>query len=201
MKLLRFVLGCSVVCILLTSCATKQKNLFVLMPDGDGKVGSIVVANKDGSQTLSESRQAVEVNDSHTAPATSFLLEESEIARIFGPALAAQKEFPVWQIFFDRNSTSITKTSQQTLTEIIRAIKNNRSTDIAIAGYTDREGTEQKNYALSLDRAAHIRSILVSRGIDPKFIEINGYGEGMPLIKTEDKIPEPRNRRAEVRVR
>ena len=203
MKLVQFVLGCSIVCIFLTSCAsaTKQKNLFVLMPDADGKVGSITVTNKDGLQTMSNPRQAVEVKDAHTAPTTPFLLQEGEITKVFGAALAAQKEFPVWQLFFDLNTTTLTKGSQGTLKEIIATIKDKKSTDVSIIGHTDRTGTREKNYALSVERAVKIRDILVSQGIDPQFIEVNGYGEEIPLIKTEDEVAEPRNRRAEVKVR
>jgi outer membrane protein OmpA-like peptidoglycan-associated protein len=52
-----------------------------------------------------------------------------------------------------------------------------------------------------MGRAQKIRDILVSHGIDPQYIEVYGLGEDMPLVKTENGVPEPRNRRAEVKVR
>jgi outer membrane protein OmpA-like peptidoglycan-associated protein len=203
MKLFQFVIGCSIVCIFLTSCAsaTKQKNLFVLIPDADGKVGSITVTNKNGSQTMSNPRQAVEVTGTHTAPTTPFLLQEGEITKVFGAALAVQKEYPVWQVFFELNTATLTKNSQETLKEIIATIKDKKSTDVSIIGHTDRVGTQKNNYALSIERAIQVRNILASQSIDPRFIEVNGYGEEIPLIKTEDEVAEPRNRRAEVRIR
>ena len=201
MKLLRLALGLFIGCLLLASCAAKPKNLFVLMPDADGKVGTITVTNKVGTQTLSNLRQATEIKSADTAPTTPFILEESEITKTFGDALAAQKVFPVWQLFFESRSTSLTHESHEALKEIIATIKDRKSTDITVIGHTDRVGTRQKNYALSMGRALKIRDILVSRGIDPQYIEVNALGEDMPLVKTEDGVPEPRNRRAELKVR
>ena len=201
MRLLRLTLVGSVVCILLTSCATKQKSLFVLLPNPDGKPSAIIVTTKDGSQTLSTPRQATVVKGTGTAPALPMPMEEAEITKIFGPALASLKEFPSWRLYFELNSTSLTKSSQEAMKEIIATIKNMKSVDIYIVGHTDRLGTKQKNYTLSVERAARVRTILLSQGVDARSIEINGYGEDMPLIPTEDEVPEPRNRRAEVKVR
>jgi outer membrane protein OmpA-like peptidoglycan-associated protein len=200
MKLLRLALGLFIGCILLTSCALK-KDLFVLMPDADGKVGAITVTNKAGTQTLSNLRQATEIKDPDRAPMKPFVMEESEIKRTFGDALAAQKEFPVWLLFFELRSTALTHESHETLKEIIATINNKKSTDISLIGHTDRVGARQRNYALSVARALKIRDILVSHGIDPQYIGVNGLGEDMPLVKTEDGVSEPRNRRVEVKVR
>jgi outer membrane protein OmpA-like peptidoglycan-associated protein len=201
MKLLQLMLVGFVACVLLTSCAAKQKTLFVLLPNTDGKPSSIIVTNKDGSQTLSEPRQATVVKGTGTAPTAPVAMEEAEIERIFGPALASLKEFPSWRLYFELNSTSLTKASQEAMKEIIATIKKMKSVDIYIVGHTDRLGSRQKNYTLSVERAARVRTILLSQGVDARSIEINGYGEDMPLIPTEDEVPEPRNRRAEVKVR
>ena len=201
MRLLRLMLVGSIACLFLISCATKQKSLFVLLPNPDGKPSSIIVTNKDGSQTLSEPRQATVVNGADTAPTPPVPMEEAEIAQIFGPALAALKEFPSWRLYFELNSASLTKSSQEALKEIIATITNMKSVDVYIVGHTDRLGTRQKNYTLSVERAAKVRNILISHGVDPRSIVINGYGEDMPLVQTEDEVPEPRNRRAEVKVR
>jgi outer membrane protein OmpA-like peptidoglycan-associated protein len=201
MRLLRLMLVGSIVCIFLTSCAAKQKSLFVLLPNPDGKPSSIIVTTKDGSQTLSTPRQATVVIGTSAAPSEPAPMEEGEIAKIFGPALAAQKEFPSWLLYFELNSTSLTRASQEAMKEIIATVKSLKSIDISVVGHTDRLGTRQKNYTLSVERAVKVRNILVSQGVDPRIIQANGYGEDMPLIQTEDEVPEPRNRRAEVKVR
>ena len=42
---------------------------------------------------------------------------------------------------------------------------------------------------------------LASQGIEREFIEASSHGEDNPLIKTDDDVPEPRNRRVEIVVR
>jgi outer membrane protein OmpA-like peptidoglycan-associated protein len=54
---------------------------------------------------------------------------------------------------------------------------------------------------LGLKRAASIKNILVSDGVDPSGIEVVSHGEDNPSIETEDNVAEPRNRRVEITVR
>ena len=70
-----------------------------------------------------------------------------------------------------------------------------------IVGHTDRQGAADANDALSLRRANAIRELLISKGFRAELIDPVGRGEREPLVPTEDDVPEPRNRRAEVFVR
>jgi len=172
------------------------------MPDPDGKVGEIVVSNKEGSQILAKPRHATEVKDANAAPTAPFLLEESKIAEIFGAALAAQPDPPVrYLLYFKMGSTNLTEESERLLVGILETIKARKSTDISVVGHTDRVGSRQLNFGLGTDRAHRIKNVLVSKGVDSSTIEIDSHGEDSPLIKTEDEVPEPRNRRVEVTVR
>ena len=179
-----------------------RKNLFVLMPDPDGKTGGIIVANKGGSQMLAKPREATKVKDANVAPSEPFLMEESEIQEIFGAALAAQPERPVrFLLYFRTGTTDLTEESERALREILETINVRPSPEISIIGHTDRLGQREQNYRLGLDRARRIKEVLISRGVPSAPIEIDSHGEDNPLVKTEDEIPEPRNRRVEVTVR
>jgi outer membrane protein OmpA-like peptidoglycan-associated protein len=185
-----------------TTPTATPKNLFVLMPDPDGRVGEIVVANKGGSQIVAKPRHATEVEDANVAPTAPFLLEESKIAEIFGAALAAQPDPPArYLLYFKTGSTDLTEESEKLLVEILETIEARRSTDISVVGHTDRVGSRQLNFRLGMDRADRIKKILVSKGVDSSIVEVDSHGEDSPLIKTEDEVPEPRNRRVEVTVR
>ncbi|MBA4416678.1 MAG: hypothetical protein C0392_02015 [Syntrophus sp. (in: bacteria)] len=46
-----------------------KKNLFVLIPDIDGKIGTITVGNEQGSQVIAQPGLAAEVKDTATIPA------------------------------------------------------------------------------------------------------------------------------------
>lgn len=178
-----------------------HKSLFVLMPDSDDKVGEIVVSNKGESQIISKAGYATEVKDTNTPPSSPFPLEESEITKIFGEALAAQPEPPLrYLLYFKLGSTDLTKKSEKLLRNIIKTIKNQKSTHISVVGHTDRLGSRQFNSQLGLDRAEWIKKHFISKGIDPSTIDVDSHGEDSPLIKTKDEVAEPRNRRVEVTV-
>jgi len=165
-------------------------------------VGEIVVSNKGGSQILTKPRHATEVQDANVAPTAPFLLEESKIAEIFAAALAAQPDAPArYLLYFKMGSTDLTEESEKLTVEVLETIEARKSIDISIVGHTDRVGSRQLNFRLGMDRAERIKKVLVSKGVDPSIIEVDSHGEDSPLIKTEDEVPEPRNRRVEVTVR
>ena len=54
---------------------------------------------------------------------------------------------------------------------------------------------------LSMDRAKAVAELFVQRGIPRKSITIAGRGSRELLVRTDDQVPEPRNRRVEITVR
>ena len=190
------------VALLLTSCAGTARNLFVLIPDPGGSTGEITVSNKAGAQVITRPNFAAEVKDASTPPGPPQPIDEKEIKRIFGPALAAAPEPPVaFILYFERGSTNLTGESASLLPAIIGTIEARKSHDISVVGHSDRVGTREKNYELSLDRALRIKETLVSKGVDAAAIEAESHGEDNPLVKTADEVPEPKNRRVEVHIR
>ncbi len=196
-----FICWCSL--FFLISCAPK-KNLIVLLPDPDGQVGKVVVSNKGGTRLLTESRHATEVKAVDVSPTSPVSMKQEEVFKIFGEALSAQPEPPLrFLLYFMSGTTEMTAESQRRIPDILGAIEAHKSRDISISivGHTDRVGSREANYKLGLERADSIKAILVSNGIDPSVIEVASHGEDNPLVKTEDKVAEPRNRRIEITVR
>ncbi len=182
--------------------AKEPVGLVVLLPDPDGHVGRILVSNPHGSQELSQARAATEIAGPNQAPGAPSEMDQGQITRIFGEALAAQPPLPAHYIlYFDPNSTRLTAESRRLLPEVIRAIRERNSTDVSIVGHTDRTGSREYNYRLSLMRAQAVRQLIVDAGIDPSSLEITSHGEENPLIPTPDGVAEPRNRRVEITVR
>jgi hypothetical protein len=79
---------------LLTGCATRRakRDLIVLLPDLDGKVGAITVTTNTGFQILDKPRYATEIEDPNRAPVASKPFNENEIKDLFGLALSAQPD-------------------------------------------------------------------------------------------------------------
>ena len=57
------------------------------------------------------------------------------------------------------------------------------------------------NDRLSVRRAEVVRDALAAIGVPVEKIAVVGRGEREPAVATADEVPEPRNRRAEIKVR
>ena len=183
-------------------CRTKPKNRYVLIPDLKGKVGKLEVTSEMGSQVLDKAFEATGLNRADEVPTTPKIMDEEEVRKIFKDALGAQPTPPVhFLLYFVTGTTELTPKSMDQLPRVLRSIKDRRSVDLTVSGHTDRAGSKGYNLKLSLNRAKKVAEFLVSRGVDPKILEITSHGEGNPLVKTPDGVAEPKNRRVEIVVR
>ena len=188
--------------VLISAGCETPKSTVVLIPDPDGAVGSLEVANEAGTQVLREANQAVGIKDADTRPGDVVTLSDRKIRAIFAAALEAQPLPPdKFILYFKPDSNDLVPESSALLPEIIQAIHKRDSTEIVVSGHTDRVGTRDYNYRLSLERAREVFGILVANGAVPGDISVTSHGEGNPLVKTADEVAEPRNRRVEVVVK
>ncbi len=185
----------------LSACAGR-KGLVVLLPDPDGKTGAVTVTNKGGTETITEPGKAAEVRSFDKAPKTAVVIPESEIRAVFGEALDAQPPVPAhYVLYFMSNTTELAPESRETLKDLVLAVKRIKPVEVSIVGHTDRVGGRERNYQLGLERARIIKEIVIAEGISEALIDTTSHGEDNPLIKTEDEVPEPKNRRVEIIVR
>lgn len=179
-----------------------SKSTIVLLPDPDGKVGQVVVATEGGQQVLNQAYQAVEAKGPKAPPGEIVVLNPEEVQSIFAEVIAVDPLIPVkFILYFLLNSNELTDESQDELPQIIKTVEERNSTDIVITGHTDTVGAMEYNYKLALERAEIMKGILIANGINGDNITTTSHGEGNPLIKTQDDVEEPRNRRVEVVVR
>jgi outer membrane protein OmpA-like peptidoglycan-associated protein len=195
-KIINTLASLGLVLFLAGCCA---KSMVVLVPDPDGNVGQLVVANEGGQQVLNKTNQSVKVTDQKTAPGKITTLSAKEIRSTFFDVLVAQPLSPAkFILYFLPDSNELTDESKAVLPQIFQTIQKRGSTDIVISGHTDTVGEKEYNYKLALERAKATSEILVANGAVPADITVTSHGEGNPLIKTADEVAEPRNRRVEV---
>ena len=191
----------------LVGCGTHRakRDQIVLLPDPDGKVGVITVTTQGGSQILDKPGYAIEVTDPNKPPTAPQPVNEKEITEVFGPALSAQPDpvsrFILFILYFEHDATKLAYESKDSLTGVLKTIKNRKPNEVYIVGHTDLVGKEGYNIELSSRRAHYVRDLLVSNGIKPNSLFVTFYGKSRPLVPTKDEVPEPRNRRVEVIVR
>lgn len=187
--------------LILGGCATApSQDLVVLLPDKDGKVGTLVVQNQKGSAVLNTAyATARTAPDGSVARGTA---SQGEIKEVFGGALSAQPPRPIsFTLYFESGSDEITAQSKQEVKRILAEMARREAPDITVIGHTDLVGSDPSNDALSLQRAGRVKSMLVGMGVPAERILIAGRGRREPLIPTADGVIEPRNRRVEISVR
>jgi outer membrane protein OmpA-like peptidoglycan-associated protein len=185
---------------LLAGCAARST--VVLIPDPDGNVGRVIVTNEQGQQVLNEANQSVTVAGRKAPPGAVKTMTTDEIRSVFSDALAARPLPPArFILYFLNDSDELTRESKAVVPEVLATIRKRSSVDIVISGHTDTVGTNEYNYKLGLDRTKAIYDILVTKGVAASSITATSHGEGNPLVKTGDNVPEPRNRRVEIVVK
>lgn len=182
-------------------CAA-PKNVFVLLPDEEGKTGVIEVHTKGGFQVVDQANQSTKVSDADSRPLTPSILSKSEIATEWKAVLSNTPLPPkTFTFYFQWDTDRLTPESEAQLPEIIDELKNYPAAELSIVGHTDRVGSARWNAGLSLRRAETTKALLMKIGLRHDLIEVESHGENNPLIPTADGVPEPRNRRVEVTIR
>jgi len=191
-------LGPLVALLILGGCAT-SKDLVVLLPDKDGKVGKVLVQNPKGETVLDSAYAAARTSGGGLQRNAA---SQSEVKDVFGTALTAMPPRPIsFTLYFESGTDEFTDQSKQEVKRVLAEMARRPAPEITVIGHTDQAGPDPLNDALSLQRAERVKSMLVNMGISPDRILTAGRGRREPLVRTADKVSEPRNRRVEISVR
>ena len=151
--------------LLLVGCAKPTRDdLYVLMPDKDGKTGVLSVESGGQQAVLDQPYASARVTEPGRVAAGT--VTEQEARRAFGTALEAQPARPTsFLLYFLEGRDELTPDSRQLLSRIVDEIARRPAPEIVVIGHTDRVGAVPYNDALSLRRAERVRDELVKVGI------------------------------------
>ena len=197
LKTLKVVIFFLSAALMLAACGPTTQ--VILLPDPDGKVGSLEVYDKKVSQTLDKPWQSTETSILTRSSGAPKIVEEKQVKAIFQQALEAEPLPPANFIMqFKMGSVDLTVDSLKLIPDVLEAIRARKSADIIVSGHTDSVGSDEYDRKLSLRRARAVTNVLVARGVNRENIEVTYHGKKNPLIPTPDGVPEPRNRRVEI---
>ena len=185
---------------LLAGCAAVPQDRVVLLPGPDGSVGQIAVNPGAGETVLGAAYASASVDaKGKLAQAQS---NAAAVAEDFAQVLGALPPRPKsYVLYFEHDSDRLTPDSTAQAAAVLADIAARPVADVIVIGHTDRVGELVYNDTLSLKRAEAVRALLIEKGGDGARITVAGRGEREPLVATDDEVPEPRNRRAELSVR
>lgn len=109
-------------------------------------------------------------------------------------------EFPD-EVFFAFNSADLSPHAERALADLASDIhRTHPGWTVAVEGHTDTVGSQDYNVPLSQDRARSVADALVHDGVNPRRIEVRGFGERRLAVPTANDVPDRRNRRVLVRL-
>jgi outer membrane protein OmpA-like peptidoglycan-associated protein len=193
---------------LAAGCATPRNDLVVVLPEGDGKVGAVVVTDgKKRATTLnaayasarSDSPGVLELDRSPRMKAGAS--DAEEVKKAFGAALAAQPARPVSLVLYFSEGSVLSDESKAVVDRMLAELAKRPAAEITVIGHTDTVGNDAFNDKLSLERAQAVREILIGMGVPAANITAAGRGRRELLVPTGDNVNEPRKRRVELSVR
>ena len=178
-----------------------NQEMVVLLPDAEGKVGTVVVETEKGEQVVLNSAYATARVD----PAGTVRQEkakEPEVRQTFQAAVAAQPPKPAkFTLYFETGSDELTETTKQEMQRILAEMQRRESPEVAVIGHTDLVGDSESNDDLSVSRAERVKALLIQLGVPADRITTAGRGKREPAVRTSQGVDEPRNRRVEVDIR
>lgn len=102
-------------------------------------------------------------------------------------------------VYFDTNKSTITKAEQVKIDKVVKLLKENSNYNVKItSGYTDSQGSDAYNLALSKRRVSAVVSAILSKNIKKNRIETQkGLGKANPAATNDTPEGRALNRRVE----
>lgn len=105
-----------------------------------------------------------------------------------------------YPITFETSSNKVTKKSLNTISTVMKMLKNHPNLKIEIAGHTDASGTKKFNLGISIGRAVAVKNQMIKYGFDKNMIKARGYGETIPIVENSENGYSKINRRVEFNI-
>src|SRR5947208_14068478 len=123
----------------LGSCATPSQDLIVLLPDKEGKVGTVIVQSQKGKAVLNTAYAAARTTPEGDMQRGN--ASQSEVKEVFGSALAAQPSRPSsFILYFEIGNDDVTEESKQEVKRLLAEMARREAADLTVIGHTELVG-------------------------------------------------------------
>jgi outer membrane protein OmpA-like peptidoglycan-associated protein len=103
-------------------------------------------------------------------------------------------------VLFVQSKAELLPESYAELDRLVATLNQNPNVTIELSGHTDNQGSRDLNLKLSEERANKVKDYLVNHGIDPKRINVIGYGPDKPISPNDTEVNRRLNRRVEFEI-
>lgn len=197
-EVLRHLAVCLSLTSLVSACAPTTQ--VVLLPQADNSASAVVVRSNMNQVVLDVPYQRALATGTNMLKGDTVNAEYIQ-KKYLGLFTAAPPQPSKFIVNFSPGGTTLTPESEAALPKILAEVAGRTGADMVVTGHTDTKGTAAANDALSLQRAGVVTQRLIDKGALKARIESVGRGERDMLVKTDDEVDEPKNRRVEILVR
>jgi OOP family OmpA-OmpF porin len=116
------------------------------------------------------------------------------------PVPTSEKVSFAAETLFDFDKAVVKPAGKAALDDLLSKLQGMNTEAIITVGHTDSIGTSAYNQKLSLRRANAVKAYLVSKGVEPSRIYVEGKGETQPVASNKTAAGRAQNRRVTVEV-
>jgi OOP family OmpA-OmpF porin len=126
------------------------------------------------------------------------LMEGQALKQTYSAAITSEVSSRSYEIQFETGSAIIKPGSYKVLDEILGSSVVAEGLKVGVYGHTDNTGNAAANQRLSEDRAASVKSYLISKGLTATRIESKGFGPSKPVADNGTAAGRAKNRRVQI---
>lgn len=101
-------------------------------------------------------------------------------------------------VLFEVDKAQLQPGGRRTIQTLAEFLRDNPATNVTVEGFTDAQGTDQYNLALSQQRAQAVVDELTSAGIARERMAVKAYGEQYPVASNDSPSGRQQNRRVQM---
>ena len=104
------------------------------------------------------------------------------------------------RLYFKTGSSNVDVNSNDQIGNVTKILNAYGNVKVLLRGHTDSTGSAVVNKNLSMNRAAAVKKTLISKGILPERISVQGMGAETPVTTNETAEGRSRNRRIDISI-
>lgn len=117
----------------------------------------------------------------------SYQDELSALEQKYQTASVLQAQNLLMSLQFSTGSSEIKAHYQEQIASLARIVKQSPQLTLDLSGYTDKQGSDELNQALSLARINAVKNALIDQGVMAEQISLFAFGEQQPVVASADK--------------
>ncbi len=178
-----------------------------------GIVGSIIAKNVNAENTIGDLELALNQKEQHIKQEVAKYQEtlklseqayQSELLSLennYSTSAQLQAENLLMSLQFSTGSSDIQPHYQEQITALVGMLEQSPDLSIDLSGYTDLQGDELLNQALSMARVNSVKHALIQGGVASDRIQLFAHGETEPVVANNDKEISFYDRRVVIKLR